>query len=191
MSIFGKLFGRLSTEPNRDIAGRAVKSPGWKIEENKLIREYKFSQLPPPETETYLRIQCSLSRQLNGFVSIHLNFCLRPYLYLMPDRLPFESHIVGAPFALSLFASGSGAGTQESPIFRGEMSGVAAYEGEPGTAVLFTDIQSTVVNWIKAISTGEELIFAIVDQETDNTKLRLRLPNDREFQKLYENLPAN
>jgi hypothetical protein len=109
----------------------------------------------------------------------------------MPDRLPSEGEIVDTPLAVSLFASGSGAGTEEDPILRGGMFDVAAYEDEPGTAVLFTDQTFCVVQWVKALSTGVELTFAVVDREAGNIKLRLRLPNDQKFKKLYKNLPAN
>ncbi len=189
MSIFSKLFGLLTTGP--DVADATVKSTGWMVREDQLVREYEFSNLPPPATEANIRIQCSLSRYLNGHIATHLRFCLRPYLYLMPDCLPVEGEIVETPLAVSLFASGSGAGTEEDPILRGGMFDVAAYEDEPETAVLFTDVTFCVVQWVKALSTGVELTFAIVDRETGNIKLRLRLPNDQQFKKLYKNLPAN
>jgi hypothetical protein len=191
MSIFGKLFGRLSTGPNRDIAGGVVKSTGWTVREDLLVREYEFWNLPPPATQTYLRIECFLSRYDNGYIATNLRFCLRPYLYLMPDRSPLADHIVDAPFSVSLFASGSGEGTEVSPIFRGGIFDVAAYEDEPETAFLFTDIETSVALWINALSAGVELTFAIVDRETGNIKLRLCLPNDQKFKKLCKNLPAS
>ena len=42
---------------------------------------------------------------------------------------------------------------------------------------------------VKTISTGEELTFTIYDDKTDPpVKLKLQLPNDRDFNRLYSKL---
>ena len=51
---------------------------------------------------------------------------------------------------------------------------------------------ANVLATIRTISLGKELTFTILDGKTQPpVKLRLQLPNDQGFQKLYKKLPAS
>ena len=170
----------------------SVRSNGWTIKEDRLVREYAFSNLAAPAPETYLRIECSLSQYLSGSIGINLTFCLRPYLYLVPNGVPFDDSLVTAPFLVSLFAAGSGAGTEDSPIYRGGMFSVAgsSYEEELDTASLYTNNNFSTKHWVTAMASGEQLTFAILEKDTGKPMLSLTLPNDMEFGRLFKQLPA-
>jgi hypothetical protein len=104
---------------NNDVAKASVKFTEWQRRGDTLVRSYEFSGMPSPEKTAYLRIECYVTRYLNGNLGTYLRFLLRPYLYLMPNRQPFEDHLTTAPFVVCLFAAGSGAGTEADPLLRG------------------------------------------------------------------------
>jgi hypothetical protein len=161
----------------------------WHVERNTLIRTYKFSNLPSPEMTTSLRIECRLSKSPSGFIGTEFTFCLQPYLYLMPNQRPFENHFVTAPFSLTMWATG-GAGTEASPLVEGGQFEVRGYsvEDEPETAFLyFGGPRENVMLCLRAIASGREMTFTLSDQ-AEGAKLRLRLPNDRDFYFLYAKL---
>jgi hypothetical protein len=88
------------------------------------------------------------------------DFYLRPYLYLLPNRVPFEDHFTTAPFLVGLFAPG--AGTDESPLRQGGLFQVlgCSIEDGPDTALLRMEREQEVALWLRAISTGSELTFS-------------------------------
>ncbi len=162
----------------------------WQMQEKRIARQYAFPDMPTPESTTSLRIVCSLMRHPNGVVGTYLRFYLRPYVHLLPDRQPFdpEDGLVKAPFSVGLFAAGSGIGTQADPLLRGGLFEVSAcgIEDEPETVLLDVTEERDAILGVKAISTGEELTFTVYDNEADPpVKLRLELPNDRDFARLY------
>ena len=108
----------------------------WHLEGSTLIRFYEFSGSPTLNTTTSLKIVCAAYRAPAGYIVTSFDFYLRPYLYLLPDRVPFEDHFTTAPFLVGLFAPG--AGTDESPLRQGgsfEVLG-CSIEDDPDTALL-------------------------------------------------------
>ena len=80
----------------------------WHLEGSTLIRFYEFSGSPTLNTTTSLKIVCAAYRAPAGYIVTSFDFYLRPYLYLLPDRVPFEDHFTTAPFLVGLFAPGAG-----------------------------------------------------------------------------------
>jgi hypothetical protein len=167
----------------------------FRAEENKIIRVYNFSGLPPPETNVSFRIECSVSRYLSGSLDTILHFYLRPYRYLRLGQLRPDEGLVKAPFSLWLVAAGSGAGTEASPLVQGGMFEVQwcsswsteenPDEEDPDEVLLNVTRREDVMLCVRTISLGKELTFTLWDQ---TGKFQLRLPNDQEFQKLYNKL---
>ena len=162
----------------------------WLFDGSKLVCNYELSELPPPQTTASLRIECSVSRYLNGKLDTHLRFQLTPYLYLT-DEEPFEAHLVKAPFVLGLVADGSGKGTEASPLVQGGMFEVnaSAYEETPDTAHLGIISSRDTMLAVRTLALGKDLTFTLIDYDTEPpVKLRLRLPGDRNFASLYDRL---
>jgi hypothetical protein len=157
----------------------------WKIEKNTLTRFYKFSGLPPPETTASLKITFYVGKYETGLVYAILTFYLRPYRNVLPEGVPYE--LVKAPFTVSLFAAGSGAGTEKSPLMRGGIFDVqmCATE-EPDTVLLRTEDEASIDQFVTAICSGEDLTFTIMGKSIP--KFQLTLPNDFEFTRLYSEL---
>ncbi len=195
MGLLNNLFGSRTTNP----PGLTTDSK-WLIDENRhLVRTYEFSGLPPPQPPTTLKIEIFLQmdplEQFSTRIAYpNLDIHLRPYRYLLrPPRKRFPDHFVTPPFRVGLRAAGSGAGTQASPLIQGNILGfeVSAWEEAPDAAVLSPQGDADVLDAIRTISLGKDLSFTILDGKTQPpVKLRLQLPNDREFQKLYKKLPA-
>jgi hypothetical protein len=201
------LFGSRTTNP----PGLTADSK-WLIEENRsalaalkqiaLVRTYEFSDLPPPQPATTLRLTIFLTmspyEQHNTRIAYpSLLIHLRPYRYLLrPPRKRFPDHLVKAPFRVGLRATGSGAGTQASPLIQGDERNilgfeVGAQEESPDAALFDMPREADMLHAIRTISLGKELSFTILDSKAHPpVKLRLQLPNDRGFQKLYKKLPA-
>lgn len=201
MSFWTRLFG---SAPVRDNANRSedafnpvvpsADSSSWKFEKRTLIsRAYEFPRQRPGELGAYLRIECSVTRYLNGNLGTYLFFVLRPYVDLMPDRQPLDPDdgILSVPFSVGLVADGSGAGTQASPLVRGgivKVGGCAIWD-QPDTISLDVVSAEDTALCINAISTGQPLTFTILDHESDRSvKLRLRLDNDLDFKKAYKRI---
>jgi hypothetical protein len=164
----------------------------WQLRGNKIVRSYDFPGLPNLKTSTFLRIECLIYRELIGSISTNFRFYVRPYLYLMPDRVPFEDHLTEAPFFVGLFASATGAGTEESPLRQGGLFEVHGCSEDPDTALLITECERDVAQCVKAISTASKLMFSIYDEAADPpVRLRLELQNDNDFKRLYKKLQTS
>jgi hypothetical protein len=163
----------------------------WRVQGSKLVCDYELSGLPPPQTTTSLKIECTVSRWDNGTLATYLTFYLTPYLYLIPDAEPFEPHLVKAPFALGLVADGSGLGTEASPLVQGGMFEVnaSANEDVPDTAILGIISSRDTALVTRTLALGKDLTMTLIDYETEPpVKLRLRLKGDPNFAQLYEKL---
>jgi hypothetical protein len=163
----------------------------WRFDGSGLVCNYELSDLPPPQTTTSLRIECSVSRYLNGKLDTNLRFELTPYLYLIPDEEPFEAHLVKAPFVLGLVADGSGKGTEASPLLQGGMFEVnaSAYEDAPDTSCLGIISSRDTMLAVRTLTLGSDLTFTLIDYDMEPpVRLRLRLPGDRNFASLYDRL---
>jgi hypothetical protein len=137
---------------------------------------------------TSLKIECLVYRELVGSISTTFRLYIRPYLYLLPDRVPFEDDLTTAPFLAGLFASET-AGTEESPLRQGGLFQVHGCSEGLDTALLIMDCERDVAQCVRAISSASELTFLIYDQEADPpVKLRLQLRNDSDFKRLYNKL---
>jgi hypothetical protein len=168
-------------------------SDKWHLQGSTLIRFYEFSDSPAPNTTTSLKIECSVDRADAGYIMPRFDFYLRPYLYLLPDRVPFEEPgvLVTAPFLVGFMAAERGEGTEESPVFLGGSFEVSAYsvEEDPDTVGLIIDRPGVVHLCVKAFSTGSEMTFSIRDEQADHpVKLRLKLQNDQDFERLYNKM---
>jgi hypothetical protein len=121
-----------------------------------------------------------------------LFFYLTPYLYLIPDEEPFETHLVKAPFTLGLVADGSGQGTEASPLVQGGMFEVNASGNEdsiPDTVILQIISSRDTALAVRTLALGKDLTFTLIDYDTEPpVKLRLRLSGDPNFAPLYERL---
>jgi hypothetical protein len=169
----------------------------WQLSEGKLIRNYTFYGVTPPEPSTSLKIEFYISKAPSGYIHTRLSFYLRPYLYLLPDRGPFPDNYVIPQFRLGFFG-GTGAGTKASPALLAgifELSFFPADECPPGSgddmAALEMNRTKDVVACVAVLSSGKPITFTIIEAEGGmSIKLRLQLPNDQErrFQQLYGNL---
>ena len=170
--------------------GTTVCPTKWHIEENKLVRIYEFSGLSTPGEATSLRLECSVSRYLSGYIATNINFYLRPYLYLRLFPKPLEDHYVTAPFTVWLVAASTGAGTWEDPLLRGGLCEVQACLGDgPDTMMLNVISEQCSLRCVRTISLGEELTFSLYDYEAEHpVKLQLQLPNDEDFKRLYSEI---
>jgi hypothetical protein len=186
-------FGHiLAGRPTSSKPAATTENGKWRSQTGKLVCNYELSGLPPPQTTTSLKIECSVSRYLNGTLGTHLRFYLTPYLYLIPHARPFEDHLVKASFALGLVADGSGLGTETSPLVQGGMFEVnaSAYEDDPDTVVLGIISSRDTALALKTLAIGTVLTLTLIEHETEPLlyPLRLRLNGDPNFAKLYERL---
>ena len=168
-------------------------SDKWHLQGSTLIRFYEFSGSPTPNTTTSLKVVCAVYRAPAGYIMPSFDFYLRPYLYLIPDRVPFEEPgvLVTAPFLVGLMAAAPGEGTDESPLYLGGLFEVSAcsIEEDPDTVNVIIDRPPDVGLCVKAFSTGSEITFSIRDDQADRpVKLRLKLQNDQDFERLYNKL---
>lgn len=167
-----------------------VQSEKWRFDGSKLVYNYELSQLPP-QTTTSLKIECTVSRYLNGKLGTHLRFNLTPYLYLLPGKKAFEAHLVKAPFVLGLVADGSGKGTEASPLVQGGMFEVnaSAYEETPDTVCLGIISSRDTMLAARTLALGKDLTLTLIDYDSEPpVRLRLRLPGDDNFASLYDRL---
>jgi len=101
---------------------------------------------------------------------------------------PFANHLTKPPFSIGLIADGAGKGTEEDPGVIGGILQILAcsVEDEVETA-MFNVSPNGIRTCLRALLAGSDLTFTITDYETDPpVKLRLRLPNSREFSQLYD-----
>lgn len=185
-----------TTVPEGQAEGKSSEHGSWQLDGENVFRRYEFPGVPSPGITTSLRIELHAYRALNGSILASLRFELRPYLYLLPDRMPIgqAGELVTPPFAVALWAAAPGAGTEQSPIYQGGLFEVYAcsVEEDAETVMLGTDRTFAVMHWVQAISTGTELTFSICDEHAEpSVKLRLQLPNDQEFAQLYNELQSN
>jgi hypothetical protein len=128
------------------------------------------------------------------YIMPRFDFYLRPYLYLLPDRVLFEEPgvLVAAPFLVGFMAAERGEGTEESPVYLGGLFEVSAcsVEEDPDTVDLIIDRPGVVHLCVKAFSTGSEMTFSIRDEQRDHhpVKLLLKLQNDQDFERLYNKM---
>jgi hypothetical protein len=164
---------------------------GWHIHQRRLTRLYAFPCVPTSPETTLLKLECSVSRQLNGTVYTYAGFDLHPYLYLIPNGQPFPDHLVSPPFTVSLFASGTGEGTEPDPVFRGgffEMS-ACSIEEQPDTASLGIYNNIDAAMWAKTLSFGTSFGISIIAKDNNRTPLLgLEMHNDPTFSALYREL---
>ena len=135
-----------------------------------LTRIYHFSGLQAPNTTATLRLDCRLESAVGG------NF-IHPILtlYFRPFRLVHETSLV--------------MGLVTADQSKGRIVEVRAcsVEGERDSAVLTVGLgvegRQDVQKCLSAISSGKEMFFMLGDQTRPFVKLPL--PNDGEFQRLY------
>jgi hypothetical protein len=177
---------------------------GWQLKmtgegEGEVFRRYEFSDVPMPAVTTSLKISIRLFRNLSGVISPSLELELRPYLYLLPDRLPMAEtgSIVSMPFCVEL--SAAFLALKDPPRWDGALFDVhgCAIEGDMETIVLGTSDRPVVMEVVQTISTGRELTFAIYegraepDDRAEPSPVKLqqtKLANDQEFIPLYNEL---
>jgi hypothetical protein len=182
-------------QPQPEPVGRKRRERGsdrgrWQLEGKKVFRSYTFADVPTPGTTTSFRITVPADRTLSGLIYASIEFRLSPYRYMWPDRLPLGEggEIVESPWAVGLVADAPGAGTEESPLIQGGMFDVWACEEDSETVMLGMERIPDVRRCAQAISTGTELTFTLHDEANLAVKLRLTLPNDQDFARLFNRL---
>jgi len=130
----------------------------WRREIGKLVCDHRSTAVIPKEMAASLRVTCSVSRYLNGTFATDLHFRLKPYLFLMPDKEPFQAHLVKAPFILGLIADGSGRGTEADPLVRGGMFEVngSASEDDPETVFLHIISSNNTMLAVRTLAVGTD-----------------------------------
>ena len=134
-----------------------------------LSRIYHFSGLQVPGATATLRLDCRLESSVRGFIYSNLT------LYLRPFRLLHETSLV--------------MGLVTADQSKGGIVEVRAcpVEGDPDTALLAVGLgvedRQDVQKCLSAISSGKEMCFMLGNQTRPIVKFAL--PNDGEFQRLY------
>ena len=170
---------------------RQLKSGKWRQEGSRLVCEHSVIAVLPEEVATSMRLVCSVSRYLNGTLDTNLRFELTPYLYLLPDGEPFEPPLIKAPFALGLVADGAGRGTESDPLIQGGVFEVnaSAAEDAPETAMLGIVSSRDTMLAVRTLGIGSDLTLTLMDYDAEPpVRLRLRLPGDPSFARLYNQL---
>lgn len=163
----------------------------WRQEGGRLVCEHNVTAVLPEQIITSVRLVCSVSRYLNGTLDTNLRFELTPYRYLLADGEPLEPHLVKPPFALGLVADGMGRGTESNPLIPGGVFEVnaSATEDDPETAILGIVSSGDAMLAVKTLGIGSDLTLTLVDYEAEPpVRLRLRLPGDPSFARLYDRL---
>jgi hypothetical protein len=163
----------------------SVKSIGWQARNTRVVRSYDFSGLPPPATATSLTISCFQTRYGSGVINTELDFDIRPYLYLQPWGPLSDIEHEEPSFTLALLAGGAEGGTITEGTECEVWAGAYPEGEEPETLSLRVQVPNDVWLCVRAISTGNPLTFAILDKLDRKVKLRLELPNDADFGRLY------
>jgi hypothetical protein len=147
------------------LAKPSAENGKWRSQDSKLVCNYELSGLPPPQTTTSLKMECSVTRYLNGTLDTYLRFYL---------------------------TDGSGLGTEASPSVQGGMFEVnaSANEDVPDTAILGIISSRDTMLAVRTLAIGKDLTLTLIDHETVplSNPLRLRLNGDPNFAQLYERL---
>jgi hypothetical protein len=158
----------------------------WHVKDGEIVRPYECEESFSPNGKTSLQIKCWFQRELTGRVHTGLDFILDPYVYFMPGQKPLPDNIITPPFVVGLFAAGNGGGTEADPVMRGGMFKVTAYS-KGSAARLSVDLTTDISRAVATIAMGEILTFSIYELAAEPPiKLKLSLPNDREFARLYD-----
>jgi hypothetical protein len=181
------------TEPSmlaRDLSflRRSLQGGDWRVDGQKFWRAYEVTDQLSSGKKVLLKIECSFSKALSGYVSVQ--FYLEPYLFFQPSRQPFENHLTKPPHLIGLIADGSGKGTEEDPIVIGGFLDVSACSvGDEEETAMFDVSPPSLRTCLRALTAGSNLTFSIHAHESDPPiKARFRLPNSSEFSQLYDRL---
>ena len=140
----------------------------WRVRPaiGELSRRYHFSGLQSSGTTATLTLECRLERSVGDYF-IHSILTL----HLRPFRLLHETSFVMGLVTVDQ-SEGGVVEVRACPI-----------EGKPDTALLAVENRQDVRKCLSAISSGKEMYFTIGNQTRPYVKLML--PNDGEFQRLY------
>jgi hypothetical protein len=165
----------------------------WKVREDRdevgMSRLYTFANTPAPGRTTLLKLECSVSRQLNGVVRTYIGIDIQPYLYLIPDRRPFSEELTKPPFLVYLFSCSSGRGTEADPLARGGVFNTlgCSIKDRPDAASLGIYNEGDARAWIKTMSYDADLTLSFLSDKF-MPLLKLTLSNDSSFRRLYREI---
>jgi hypothetical protein len=166
---------KAAESPRPESQHNVTRKDSWRVENGEIVRAYECEETFSPNGKTSLQIKCWFQRELTGRIHTGLDFILDPYLYFMPDQKPLPANIITPPFVVGLFAG-----------MHGGMFKVTAYS-KGSAARLGADLTPDISQAVATIATGETLTFSIYEPSAEPPiKLKLSLPNDREFSRLYD-----
>jgi hypothetical protein len=191
----------------------AVSRSNWQVQENRedslvfnLSRIYEFADPRAPATLPTLKITCPvrIAERSGHIYSPWLEFELRPHLCLRPGQLPDDQvidnldaaieHARASTVPFSVWLITAGEGTETSPLLEGGVGCKALWHGDedeedPESLRLTMMNQPDVIQCLKVLASGKEMTFTIMgDTEPSNQLLQLRLANDEEFRRLWDDV---
>jgi hypothetical protein len=185
----------------------AVPRSNWQIQENrfrelsfeevqyKLTRTYQFTEPRAPAAVSTLEISCYVSIEWSdGSIYAFVDLSLRPHVYLGLGQLPVpEEGMITAPFFVWLVTEGEG--TEESPLMQGGGCKVSWYSSgdehpdDPELAEMrVIGPKGCEIPLLRALGSGKEMTFTIMGDTAPKRKLQLRLPNDGQFGRAYDDI---
>lgn len=133
-----------------------------------ISRIYDYSDGQTAKKTATIRIDCRLEQGFGGF-SVNSFFSM----YFKPFRVPEDT-----PFVMGLL----------TPDYGGNFVMVTArpLEGDPDTSLLFASGKEDADKCIGALLAGKHLSFTLMQIEPKENLVKLPIPNDGEFKRLYD-----